>query len=493
MNDKRRKFFCAGTNLFHGLLLWAVCLFPAAVSASEPGSVETLRQTGRAFASIAENASRSVVGIQAEQSVQVRNYWTIPDWPFDDFFEDDFFDRFFRRPGPRGRNPKRQFQRTAQGSGFIISQDGYILTNNHLVSDAEKVTVKLSDERQFDAEIIGTDPDSDVAVIKIDSEDMPHLELADSDDVEVGEWVLAVGNPFGLSHSVTAGIVSASGRSGVGIATYEDFIQTDAAINPGNSGGPLLNLEGRVIGINTAIISRTGGNLGIGLAIPANMAKYIYEQLKHNGEVVRGYLGVSIQDLTKQLAESLGLKTSKGVLIPGVAEGSAADAAGIIKGDVIVEFNGKQVEKAEQLRNKVAMLKPGTEVDVTVLRGGERKTLTVELGRRPSREQLAREDEGGPDMEKRLGLTVQNLTDELAGRLGYEDRSGVVITQVVPGSLAASAGLKPGMLISEVDRKKIANVGQFVSAVNEAKERGSVLLLVSTGRYSRYVVLRLPE
>ena len=223
------------------------------------------------------------------------------------------------------------------------------------------------------------------------------------------------------------------------------------------------------------------------------MAKYIYEQLKHNGEVVRGYLGVSIQDLTKELAESLGLKTSKGVLIPGVAEGSAADAAGIIKGDVIVEFNGKQVEKAEQLRNKVAMLKPGTEVDVTVLRGGERKTLTVELGRRPSREQLAREDEGGPDMEKRLGLTVQNLTDELAGRLGYEDRSGVVITQVVPGSLAASAGLEPGMLISEVDRKKIANVGQFVSAVNEAKEQGSILLLVSTGRYSRYVVLRLPE
>jgi serine protease Do len=455
----------------------------------QPGSIETLEQTGKTFARIAEQASDSVVGIRAEKEVQARRFGGIPQLPFDDFF----FDRFFRRQMPQQQNPQEEFTQTAQGSGFIISADGYILTNNHLVGEADKVTVKLSDEREYEGEIIGTDPASDVALIKIDRDELPTLELADSDDVEVGEWVLAVGNPFGFSHSVTAGIISAKGRTGVGVAAYEDFIQTDAAINPGNSGGPLMNLKGEVVGINTAIISRTGGNLGIGLAIPSNMAEYIYNQLLEEGKVVRGYLGVTIQNMTDELAESFGLEDSRGVLIPNVTEGSAAEKGGIRKGDIIVELNDEPIEKAEELRNKVAMLKPGTEVELVVLRDDRRKTLTVRLGRRPSEEQLRGQMREQPDFGEELGLSVQNLTDELAQRLGYEQMSGVVVSGVRPGSLAAEAGLRTGMLITEVDREDIRNVREFNQAISEAKEEGSALLLVNTPNFSRYIVIKFDE
>lgn len=472
-------------------IIWMLLLIPFRAAAQQAGSIETLEQTGKTFAAIAEQASKAVVGIQAERNVRNRQYWTVPDWPFEDFFDDEFFDRFFRRQMPKDRTPRRKFRQQAQGSGFIITSDGYILTNNHLVGEAEEVTVKLSDESQYDGKIIGTDPDSDVAVIKIDADNLPYLELADSDDIRVGEWVLAVGSPFGLSHTVTAGIISAKGRSGVGIAAYEDFIQTDAAINPGNSGGPLLNLKGKVIGINTAIISRSGGNLGIGLAIPSNMAKYIYDQLLEGGKVVRGYLGVTIQDLTPDLAKSFGMEDSKGILVPDVAKDSAADKGGIEKEDIILELNGEPTEKADELRNKVAMLKPGTKVEVVVLRDGKKKNLTVELGKRPPQQQLAQEMRGESDVGEELGIEVQNLTDDLAQRLGYEGLSGVVISGVKPDSLAASAGLKSGMLITEVNRNAVNNIKEFTDAVKDAKKNGSVLLLVNTGSYNRFVVLKL--
>jgi len=314
--------------------------------------------------------------------------------------------------------------------------------------------------------------------------------LADSDTLEVGEWVIAIGNPYGLSHTVTAGIVSAKGRSDFGLTTYEDFIQTDAAVNPGNSGGPLLNLDGEVVGINTAILSRSGGNVGIGLAIPVNMAKSVYTQLVESGTVVRGFLGVRPQDIDSDLAAALGLDDAKGVILPEVTKGSAADKAGVKKGDIVLEFDGKPVENDVDFRRRVAMKKPGSEVEMVVLRDGKRKTLTVELGERPSTEELAAES-GQPQVQKQLGLTVQNLTEELAGRFGYEGMRGVVVTSVEPGSAVAEVGIRSGMLIEEVNRAQVSNTKEFNRLIEKAGQEDAVLLLVNNGRNSVYVVLPL--
>ena len=482
------------------LVLLTLLLFitPLATFAEDTGSIDTLRQMGKAFAKIAEKASPAVVGLKAQKAI-TRDYPTMRERPFGqpfDPFEDDFFDFFFRRPLPRQRTPQRKHQQTAQGSGFIISPEGYILTNNHLAENANKITVNLADGRELEATIIGTDPESDIAVIKIDANDLPTLELADSDALEVGEWVLAIGNPFGLSHTVTAGIVSAKGRSGFRLAEYEDFIQTDAAINPGNSGGPLLNLDGKVVGINTAIV--TGhlayrGNVGIGFAIPINMAKAIYDQLVESGKVVRGFLGVSIQDLTPEFAEGFGLeKDTKGVLTPEVYEGSAAEKAGLKHNDIIVEFNGEPVEKAKVLQKRVAMLKPSTKVEVVVLRNGKRKTLTVKLSERPPKEEIAR---ARTEILEDLGFSVQNLTDELAERIGYEGLTGVVVTNVEPSSEAARRRIMRGMLIMEVNQKQVKDTKDFNRAIEKAKKQGleSVLFLITDGHYTRFVALPLTK
>jgi len=290
-------------------LIFLLFITPLSAFGEDKSSIDTLRQMGKAFADIAEKASPAVVGIQAKQLI-TEDYLTMRDWPFGDPFDDDFFERFFGRPFRYRRSPQRKSYRPVQGSGFIISADGYILTNNHVVRDADEITVKLADGREFEAKVIGSDPDTEVAVIKIDAKRLPALELANSDALKVGEWVIAIGNPFGLSHTVTAGIVSAKGRSGFRLAEYEDFIQTDAAINPGNSGGPLINLDGEVVGINTAIIG-PGGNIGIGFAIPINIAKFIYNQLIEGGKIVYGALGVIIRDLDPDLAESPSPKLSK--------------------------------------------------------------------------------------------------------------------------------------------------------------------------------------
>jgi len=465
--------------------------------AEDPKSIDTLRQLGNAFATIAEKASPAVVAIKVEKHVTV-NSPTFQS-PFDDQFDpfsDDFFDYFFRRRAPRQqpqqprRSPKREYRQMGQGSGFIVSADGYILTNNHLVGDVDEVKVALTDGREFTAKIIGTDPDSDVAVIKIDSNNLPFLEMADSDKIGVGEWVVAIGNPFGLSHTVTAGIVSAKGRSGLGISAYEDFIQTDAAINPGNSGGPLVTLDGKVIGINTAIIG-PGGNIGIGLAIPINLAKSSYEQIVDKGSVSRGYLGITIQDLTPELAEQFNIKDTKGVLVPDVMAGSAAEKAGIKSGDVIVELDGQPAEKAAELRNKIAMKKPGAEVEMVVVREGKRKTLAAKLDERPSKEAIGA-GKGGPAAEK-LGISVQNLTDELAGRYGLEGLKGVIVTEVEPGSSAAMAGIQPGSLIQEVNRKPVENTKEFSEEMEKAAKDGKVMLRIRHENNSIFIVLTLPK
>ncbi|HUT31139.1 MAG TPA: DegQ family serine endoprotease [Sedimentisphaerales bacterium] len=472
------------SSLIAVLLLLA--LLPAVAADKGDESIKILQQMGKAFAGIAEKASPAVVSIKANQQVS-QEYSGAPDWPSGDPFGDDFWERFFGRPYRYKRSPQPKALRPVEGSGFIVSSDGYILTNNHVVQDAEDITVTLRDGREFKAKTIGTDPQNEVAVIKIDSEKLPVLELADSDKLEVGEWVIAIGNPFGLSHTVTQGIVSAKGRSNIRLASYEDYIQTDAAINPGNSGGPLINLSGEVVGINTAIIG-PGGNIGIGFAIPINMAKFSYTQLIEGGKVVRGALGIQIDDLDADLAKSLGVKETKGVVIGQVSKNSAAEKAGLERYDVIVELNGDKIESANELRNKVAMLKPGTKAKIVVVRKGERKTIYAELG--DSTEELKAFATPAERLEQ-LGLAVQNLTDDLARRYGYEGLSGVIVTQVKSDSEAARKGIEPGMLIMEVDQQPMRNTKDFDEAINKAAEKGQALLLITDGRFSYLAVLKL--
>ncbi len=472
-------------------LLILLFIVPLSAFAEDENSVTALRQIGKAFTSIAEKTSPAVVGLKAERTV-TREYSPFRDSPFGepfDPFEDDIFDFFFRRRSPRQRSPQRRYRelRPVQGSGFIISSDGYILTNNHMVEGAEKVEIELADGRKFTAEVIGADRDSDVAVVKIDARSLPCLELGDSEALEVGEWVLAIGNPLGLSHTVTAGIVSAKGRSGFGLATLENFIQTDAAINFGNSGGPLISLDGKVIGINTAIYG-SSGNIGIGFAIPINMAKHAYEQLVESGTVERGFLGVMPNDLDPEMAEAFGLKDNKGVAISEVTEGSAADKAGLRHNDIILELDGEPVESADSFRNRIAMLKPGKKINLLVWRDGKRRTFTVKLGKRPSTQELTG---APPDELEELGFSVRNLTDESAERYGYEGQSGVIVTNVEPGSQAAQLGIVPGVLIKEVNREAVKNTKQFNEAIAKARKKGRVLLLVKRDRFQYFVLLSL--
>ena len=464
-------------NKNHSILLVISTLLllfstPFSALAADQDSIAALKQMGKAFASIAEKASPAVVGLKAEKIItqDSQTYFNSP-------FGDDFFEYFFDFPRQRSPRSPRRYQQpqTALGSGFIISSDGYILTNNHMVEGAEKVTVELADGRKFTVEITGTDPDSDIAVVKIDADNLPYLEFADSDKLEVGEWVLAIGNPLGFSHTVTAGIVSAKGRS-VGLATIENFIQTDAAINRGNSGGPLLNLEGKVVGMNTAIYGATG-NIGIGFAIPVNMAKHAYKQLREGGSVARGYLGIWFRDLDPEYARALDLdKDTKGAVITDVIEDSAADKAGLKRYDIVVEFEGQPVEKSNEFLNRVAMLNPDTKVDLVVLRDGKPKKFTVKLGKRPPDAELR----GNLPAEtiKELGFSVINLTERLAEQLGYEGESGVVVREVVPGSEAEQAGIVPGSLIKEVNRKRINNTKEFNEEIKKAQKKGTALLLI---------------
>ena len=447
---------------------------PLSALAADPDSIAALRQMGKAFSSIAEKASPAVVGLKAEKTVaqDSQTYYNSP-------FGDDLYEYFFRQRSPRQRSPQRRPQQpqpqTALGSGFIISSEGYLLTNNHMVEGAEKVTVELADGRKFTAEITGTDPVTDIAVIKIDADNLPYLELADSDTLEVGEWVLAIGNPLSFSHTVTAGIVSAKGRS-VGLANIENFIQTDAAINRGNSGGPLLNLEGKVVGMNTAIYGATG-NIGIGFAIPVNMAKHAYKQIREGGTVERGFLGIAFKDINPELAAALDLdKNTKGAVITDVIEDSAADKAGLKYYDVVVEFEGQPIEKSNEFLNRVAMLSPDTKVEVVVLRDGKQKTFTIKLGKRPPEAEIR----GNLPTETidKLGFSVINMSEELAKKLGYEDESGVVVREVVPGSKAEQAGIVPGVLIKEVNRQQINNTKDFNEEIIKAQEKGGALLLI---------------
>jgi serine protease Do len=394
----------------------------------------------------------------------------------------DFWRRFFGGPGPRG-----PFRQKSLGSGFIIDHDGSILTNNHVVENAQKIVVKLADEREFEAKVIGKDAKTDVAVIKINAKDnFPIAPLGDSDRLEVGEWVMAIGNPFGLDNTVTSGIVSAKGRHIGG--PYDNFIQTDASINPGNSGGPLINLRGEVVGINSAIYSRSGGNIGIGFAIPINLVKELLPQLKGKGKVTRGYLGVLIQKVTPEIAESLGIDKPKGALVADITKAGPAEAAGIKVGDVITEFDGKEIRDSNELPIVVARTAVDKKVRVKVVRDKKEITLTIPVGEMKEEEVVASTSEKGE-----LGLTVQQVTPQIAESLGLERADGVVITALEPGSPADDAGLRRGDIIMEVDRKPVRKVADFRKAVGEVKKGKGVLFLVRRGESTLFLALKPPR
>ncbi len=445
------------------------------------------QETSRAFAAVVRLVKPAVVNIKVERVRVV----TRRESPLPFGFDDDFFRHFFGRPMPRPRERRYEYRQPVTGSGVVVdAARGHILTNNHVVGGADAITVKLADGRQFEAEIVGTDPPTDLAVIRIGADNLSEAHLGDSDAMQVGEWVIAIGNPFGLELTVTSGVVSAKGRSNLTTATYQDYIQTDAAINPGNSGGPLVNLKGEVIGINSVIISPTRTFAGYGFAIPSNMAKEVLEQLADTGTVTRGYLGFEFQDLTPDIAEGLGLpREARGVVVPHVHAGFPAEKAGIEPNDVVVRFNGKPVTSANQLLNLVAQTPPDTKVTLTVLRDGKEVELTATLTERPSEQALARAQV--LELEQRLGLQVTDLTSQLAEQLGVQGERGVVVTDVAPDSPAGQAGLRPGDLIKALNRKPVPDVTTFRRVLSELGDAPRAVLLVKSGGRSYFVALRL--
>jgi serine protease Do len=471
-----------------------VLVFFMAVPAAfaDDSGIASLKQTGKAFASVARKVSPSVVFIQADSVSKVSE--GLRSSPFNDELLRRFFgDQLFMLPD--GHRKPSQRRSRSQGSGFIFSLDkglfankAYVLTNNHVVEGADSIKVTLMDGREVEARIRGADPKSDIAVLEMDLSDVPALSLGDSSKLEVGEWVVAIGNPFGLNHTLTVGVVSAMGRSGLGINDYEDFIQTDAAINPGNSGGPLVNLDGEVVGINTAIFSQSGGYMGVGFAIPVNMVRGIADQLLQDGSVKRGYLGVVIQSLTPELAQSFGSSINKGILVAQVADDSPASRAGLRQGDVIIAYQGQEVTETPDFRNRVSFTTPGEKASLTLVRNGRQMQLDVQIGQLD--EEPAKLAQGNAVESTELGFSVQNISPTLAEQFNVDPSTGVVVTAVQAGSLADMAGISVGSVILEVNRQQVSSVDDFQARVGDSRKSGKVLLLVSRDGMSRFVVLK---
>ena len=509
ISNKSRAFgIAAGVAIFV-----AVGLF-STIAANKPSSekptvqgaisetvVAPAEQLGMAYAAVAKHIKPAVVSVYSEKMVKV-----LPqEFPFDFPFGDDFFEQFFGQQQPRLRNRQKEYQkeyrvpRSGMGSGMILDKQGHILTNYHVVSDVDKIKVQLADKRSFEAEIVGTDQKTDVAIIKITGavpDDLPTVQLGDSEAMEDGYLVIAVGAPFGLTQTVTSGIISAKGRSDVGIAAFEDFLQTDAPINPGNSGGPLVNMRGEVIGMNSAIA--TGGghfggegqSAGVGFAIPSNMIKSMLPTLVKGGQITRGMLGVLIQDITKELAEQFHLPDTNGALVSQVNKDSPAEKAGLKIGDVIVRVNGKKLNDTRQLRNLVAATAPGSSVRIDVIRDGKEKNFSATIGKMTAEAVAVSEPSGtAKDQLAKLGLNVQALTPELVKQYDLQGEHGVLITNVEPGSPASMANLQAGDLIVEANRQPVTNIGELQDALGKAPEQ--VLLLVKRGGSSLFVVIRL--
>ncbi len=458
-----------------------ICVFFLAAVACAGTQAKTENQLP-SFSGLAEEAGAAVVNISTvktvETSKRLRKFFS----PFQDHpYFDEFFKKFFEdRP--------RQEKKNALGSGFIISDDGYIVTNHHVVAQADKVQVSLREnEETYDAEIVGSDEETDLALLKIDTDrELPSLEFGESETLEPGQWVVAIGNPFGLSHTVTAGIVSAKGRV-IGAGPYDNFIQTDASINPGNSGGPLLNLQGEVVGINSAIVAQ---GQGIGFAIPSSMAKDIISQLKEYQTVKRGWLGVTIQNVDEDTAQALGLSEPGGALVASVKEGDPADKAGIQAGDVILEVNGETIEGARDLTRVIGRMAPEEKARIVLWREGEKKEVTVEVGRRDK--QLAQDEQQEEPSEAGVqGMRLRQLRPEEARSLGMQSPRGLVITGIQQGSAAHQAGLRPGDVILQANGRPVSEVQEFKTVVEQAQEKGVVLLLINREGQNLFRALRM--
>ena len=444
----------------------------AAVSSSEatPGS----------FSDLAERVKPAVVNISTTKTFKGRSGLGTPFGrsPFSGRFGDDFFERFF------GDIPQRDFKQRSLGSGFIISNDGYIFTNNHVVEQTDKILVKVSDGKEYEAKIIGTDAKTDIALIKIKPDNsLPFVEIGDSDSVRVGEWVIAIGNPFGLEQTVTAGIVSAKGRV-IGAGAYDNFIQTDASINPGNSGGPLFNMAGKVIGINTAIVAQ---GQGIGFAIPMNMAKSILSDLKTKGKVTRGWLGISVQDISEDIAKNLNHKNKNGALVSDVFKDDPADKAGIKVGDVIVEINGKAIKDTHELLLTIASLHVGEKVLIKGLRDGKEISFQVVVTERKDKPEIALTKKSGGY----FGIAAQEITKDLAKQMGISSDAGVIVTDVEEGSPADDVGIQTQDIIVQVNKVKVSSMKKYTTEMNKAAEKKSVILLVKRGKSNFFVGLHI--
>ena len=437
------------------------------------------------FVRVADKVGPAVVRITAER-IERRRVTSF----FDDF-GDDFWDRFFGIP--RGR--EQEFRSQVVGTGFFISPDGYLITNNHIVENAEKITIYTLQENEYKAEVVGTDPPTDVALLKIADKNLPFVELGNSGQLRVGEWVLAIGNPLGYEHTVSAGIVSAKGRQlfqSQEAPSYQDFIQTDAAINRGNSGGPLVNMKGEVIGITSNIASMTGGNIGIGFAIPPDLARKVVKQLQEKGRVVRGHLGVRTRDVSEEERRSLNLKSRRGAFVVEVTSGTPADKAGFERYDVIVEFDSQLIENTHDLSFKIADTPPGTKVEIKVIRDGKEKTLTAKL------DELSTGEEGeqtSASSGQDLGITVSTLTPRTARRIGFRTEEGVLITEVRRYSEAEQKGLLPGDIILEANRQEVKDTDDFKKIINKLNPGDGLMLFIRRERESREFIttLRIPE
>jgi len=439
--------------------------------------LETTRvQELPSFADLVEKLKPSVLNISTTSTFSQRGLF-----PKSPFGEENPFEEFFKRFF--GDIPQQEFKQSGLGSGFIISEDGYVVTNNHVIDKAQDIEVVLEDGKKYKADIIGKDAKTDLAVLKINPEKMLQaVVFGNSDKLRIGDWVVAIGNPFGLGYTVTVGIVSAKGRS-LGLSSYDDFIQTDASLNPGNSGGPLFNQMGDVIGVNTAIVA---GGQGIGFAIPINMAKNVIEQLKDKGKVVRGWLGVLVQPITPAIAESMKLKEPKGALVGDVTPNSPAEKAGIQRGDVIVDFNGNKIEDVSDLTTLAAVTPPGTEVKLKVMKDGSVKDIDVKLGEFP--DEVAESTE--KEVKEKLGLTVHEITPSIAARFRLETDKGVVITHVDQGSVAQESGLQPGDVILDVDGQAVNNIDDYKNAIDKMEKGKSALFLIKRGKNTIYVGIR---
>jgi serine protease Do len=454
-------------------------------------SIEVLTQLSDAQSELAAITTSSIVNISTTRVIKSRE-----ETPFD-FFDDPFFRRFFGDQLPHPNVPKEHKEQSL-GSGVIVSEDGYIVTNNHVIEKAEEIKVSLLDKRDYRAKLIGADPKTDIAVIKIEAKGLTALPWGDSNKLKAGEVVFAIGNPFGLNQTVTMGVISAVGRANVGIADYEDFIQTDAAINPGNSGGALVNTRGELIGINTAILSRTGGYQGIGFAVPSSMARQVMDSLVKYKKVVRGWLGVSIQEVTSDLAEEFGVKDLRGALVSGIVKGSPAEKAGIKQGDVILEYDGKVVEDTGHLRNMVSQTPIGTVVKIKLLRRKKEIELQVTIAELPKKMSEASSGNGAaPGTEREssalTGLVVRELTPEIARHMGIdESERGVVVIKIDPESRLYDGGIRPGDIILQINQQNISNLDEYKKSAARIKANERVLFLIRRKGEDLFVTIR-PE